>query len=317
METYGTPCIYIYGDKWNKFTQRNLNKFTCALLTFAFKYTILVSTLYCLCLCHIYIYIYTHTHISYIWDTQDLLDKQHALYLLPFDSICTVDVTTPYPSIPHDDGLANLRNALLENSITTVAISCMCDMTELVLKRNVFEFNKEYFIQCSVTTIGTKLSPSYPNLFLSIFECELLDQYPIKPSICLRYIDDIFMIWNESEDKLKDFFTYINMVNPAIQFTHAYSSKSVNSMDALVTLTDDETIYTDIYRKPTDTHQYLHMNSCHPNHVKKASTFLQATQILCICGAPTTAQSRCNELIEYLVHHRHVRRSLSWRFNER
>ena len=91
----------------------------------------------------------------------------------------------------------------------------------------MFEFNKEYFALTSGTAIGTKLAPSYANLFLSIFECDMLDQYPIKPSIWLRYIDDIFIVWNESGDKLKGFLAYINTVNPAIQFTHAYSFKSV------------------------------------------------------------------------------------------
>ena len=97
---------------------------------------------------------------SYIQDTQDFLDKLHALCTLPVESIlCTIDVTALYPSIPHDDGLANLRNALLVNSIPTLTINGICDMTELVLRRNVFEFNKKYFIQTSGTAIGTKLAP--------------------------------------------------------------------------------------------------------------------------------------------------------------
>ena len=136
----------------------------------------------------------------------------------------------------------------------------------------------------------------------------MLDQNPIKPSIWLRYIDNIFMIWNESEDKPKDFLVYINTVNPAIQLTHAYSSKSVKFLDVFVNLTDDGTISTDLHAKPTDTHQYLHMNSCYPNHAKKVIAFLQATRILRICSDPGTALSRCNELIEYLVHCGHGRR---------
>ena len=107
-------------------------------------------------------------------------------------------------------------------------------MTELVLKRNVFEFNNKYFIQTSGTAIGTKLALGYANLFLSIFERNMLYQYRIKPSIWLRYVDDIFMIWNDSEDKLKDFLAYINTVNPAIQFTHAHSIKSVNFLMSLL-----------------------------------------------------------------------------------
>ena len=136
----------------------------------------------------------------------------------------------------------------------------------------------------------------------------MLNQYPIKSSILLHYVDDIFMIWNDSEDKLRDFIAYINTVNPAIQFTHAHSFKSVNFLDVSVNLTNDGAISTDLYTKPTDTHQYLHMNTCHPNHVKKAIAFSQATRILRICGDPATAQSRCNELIEYLMRRGHGRR---------
>ena len=116
------------------------------------------------------------------------------------------------------------------------------------------------------------------------------------------------MIRNESEDKLMDFLAYINTVNPAIQFTHAHSYKSVNFLDVLITLTNDETTSTDLHTKPTDTHQYVHMNRCHPNHVNKAIAFSQATRILRICSDPATAQSRCNELIEYLVRRGHGRR---------
>ena len=172
----------------------------------------------------------------------------------------------------------------------------------------MFEFYKKYFIQTSGTAIGIKLAPGYANLFLCIFERNMLNKYPIKPSIWLRYVDDILMIWNDSEDKFMDFLAYINTVNPAIQFTYAHSFKSVNFLDVSVTLTNDGTITTDLYTKTTDTHQYLHMNICHPNHAKKAIAFSQTTRILRICSDPATAQSRCNELIEYLVRRGHGRR---------
>ena len=51
---------------------------------------------------------------SYIRDMQNFLDKLHALCRLPVDSIlCTIDVIALCPSIPHDNGLAHLRKALL------------------------------------------------------------------------------------------------------------------------------------------------------------------------------------------------------------
>ena len=182
-------------------------------------------------------------------------------------------------------------------SIPTSTINGICDMTEIVHRRNVFEFNRECFIKTSGTAIGTKLAPCYAY----IFERDMLNQYPIRPSIWLRYVDDIIMIWYDSEDKLKDFLAYIN---PAIQFTHAYSFKSVNFKDVLATITDDGTISTVICTKPTDTHQYLHMNSCHPNHVKKLLRFRRRHRLY----ASVVTQPQRNALIENLVRRGHGRR---------
>ena len=50
------------------------------------------------------------------------------------------------------------------------------------------------------------------------------------------------------------------------------------------------------------------MNSCNANLAKKAIAFSQATRIFRICYDPASAQSRCDELIEYLV-----RRGHGWR----
>ena len=102
---------------------------------------------------------------------------------------------------------------------------------------NVFVFSKKYFIQISVTAIGTKLVPGYAILFLSIFERNMLNHHPIKLSIWLRNVDDIYMVWNDIQDKLMDFLAYIYTVNPDIQVTHAHSFKSVYFLDVLDTLT--------------------------------------------------------------------------------
>ena len=34
-------------------------------------------------------------------------------------------------------------------------------------------------------------------------------------------------------------------------------------------------LFTDLYIKPTDTHQYLHASSCHVSHYKKSVPFSQ------------------------------------------
>ena len=134
------------------------------------------------------------------------------------------------------DGLANLCTVSLENSTPSVTIFSICDMTELVLKRNVFQFSMEYFIHTSGTAIGTKQAPSRANLFLSVFEHALLGLCPIKPSTWLRYIDGIFVVWTKSEDKLTGILIFINTVIQVIQFRHVCSFESVIFLDFSVSL---------------------------------------------------------------------------------
>ena len=53
---------------------------------------------------------------------------------------------------------------------------------------------------------------------------------------------------------------------------------------------------TDLFCKPSDTHQYLHRKSCHPWHTKGAIPFSQALRIRRICSDDTSFQSWLGEL---------------------
>ena len=74
------------------------------------------------------------------------------------------------PSIPHDFGLCAPKNTLLDRSQPAIVVNGIRNMTELVLKRNVFEFNSECFLQSFGTAIGTKMAPAHANIVKSIFE---------------------------------------------------------------------------------------------------------------------------------------------------
>ena len=47
------------------------------------------------------------------------------------------------------------------------------------------------------------------------------------------------------------------------------SDHAITTVQLLAT-NDEGRLTTDQYTKPTDTHQYLHCNSCHASHCKKA-----------------------------------------------
>lgn len=62
----------------------------------------------------------------------------------------------------------------------------------------------------------------------------------------------------------------------------------------------------DLYTKPTDTHQYLLPNSCHPKHCTAAIPCSLALHRRRICSTDATLQKRIEELKQH-PHHRGYR----------
>ena len=59
--------------------------------------------------------------------------------------------------------------------------------------------------------------------------------------------------------------------------------------------------YTNLYMKPTDTHQYLHRDSCHPSHCKRGIPNSQASRIRRICSEREDYLRRTQELKGFLI----------------
>ena len=147
--------------------------------------------------------------------------------------------------------------------------------------------------------MGTRMAPSYANLFLAKFETDALLRAPFQPYIWWRFIDDIFMIWTHSLDDLQTFTTYLNNIHPTIKFTSNHSFTSIPFLDVSVSLCNG-TVTTDLCTKPTDKHQYLLQSSCHPKHTKRAIPFSLALRLRRICSSDDTFTLRTNELKTYL-----------------
>ena len=60
---------------------------------------------------------------------------------------------------------------------------------------NNFSFDDKHYLQMHGTAMGTRMAPSYANLFLAKLETDTLSRAPHQPHTWWCYIDDIFMIW--------------------------------------------------------------------------------------------------------------------------
>ena len=143
------------------------------------------------------------------------------------------------------------------------------------------------------------MAPPCAVLFMGKLEEEFLEAQSLKPIVWWRYIDDIFMLWQHGEENLKIFLEALNCCHPTIKFTADYSKHSFNFLDVSVKKLSNHLI-TDVYIKPTDTHQYLQASSCHVFHSKKSIPFSQALRFNRICSENTFFDKRCNELEVWL-----------------
>ena len=85
---------------------------------------------------------------------------------------------------------------------------------------------------------------------------------------CLRYIDNVFLIWTEGKVKLKGFLNRLNNFYPNLKFTHGKPNSSVSFLDVSVSIVDSK-LETDLYFEPTDLRQFLHFDSAHLFHNAK------------------------------------------------
>ena len=82
---------------------------------------------------------------TYIKDTNDFLSKLRSLPKIPDNIIlCTVDVVGLYSNIPHEEGLSPLRKRLENLMEKYISNDTLCDLTEVLLKNNIFKFGKKY-----------------------------------------------------------------------------------------------------------------------------------------------------------------------------
>ena len=191
--------------------------------------------------------------------------------ILPDMILCTLDITSLYTNIPHNEGIQSIKNFLAIHRDTNALPhnSYIIELLEVVLTNNYFDFNGKHYHQTSGTAMGTKLAPSYANLFMTKFEQNHVYTYHLQPTLWKRFIDDIFMIWPHVMDSLLEFIGHLNNVQPTIKFRSTTSPTEISFLDHIIYMRDDK-LYTRLHTKRTDRHMYLNFYSEHTMNLKRS-----------------------------------------------
>ncbi|XP_078312786.1 uncharacterized protein LOC144619236 [Crassostrea virginica] len=188
-----------------------------------------------------------------------------------------------------------------ERSGTEDSTESLTKLLEHILKCNNFMFNGEHYmyLQINGTAMGTKMAPSYANIFMGRLERNLLLKAPFRPLSWLRFIDDIEMKWVECRDRLEEFISFANSFHQSIKFTVEISDSENIFLDTTSTLIGGK-IEFNLHTKPTDSHLYLMPTSCHPPHTFKGVPKGLATRIRRICSSSALYQKESDLLKSHL-----------------
>ena len=215
---------------------------------------------------------------SYIRNLTHLVNILNKLTMQPGMILCTLDIPSLYTNIPHNEGIQSIK-VVLAVQRTAQSLphnSYIIELFEVVLMNNHFWVWVQWqtLYQMSGTAVGTKLAPSYANLFMTKFEEKYAYTYPLQPKQWKWFIDDIFphvVIWIDS---LLEFINHWNTVHSTIKFTSDISPTEISFLD-LILYSKGSRLYTRLHTKTTDRLMYLNFSSEHPVSLKWSIPYSQ------------------------------------------
>ena len=97
---------------------------------------------------------------------------------------------------------------------------------------------------------------------------------------------------------MEGFINYVSNFHPALQFTYTISELKLPFLDITLGISNNR-IQTSVYYKDTDTNNYLHHTSLHPDHCKLAILYSQFLRLRQICYDDNDFTARATEIKDY------------------
>ena len=236
--------------------------------------------------------------------SQKLIMSMHNKTCPKGSVLLCADITSLYPNIPIGLGIGTVRKVLVKlNAFTTEHLNFLMTLLSWVLTENYCTFNNVTYHQLKGTAMGTPVAVAYANIFLYGIESMLLETF--KPSYYTRFIDDVFAIFNTTEDAL----AYVNKFNtfcPTIAFEAVTTDRRGIMLDLELSLhydhhSDYDKISHKIYQKPLNIYQYIPTQSEHKSSLYKNFVLQELKRYNLACTDLTDYQSICRSFADRLA----------------
>ena len=200
------------------------------------------------------------------------------------------DAVELYPSIIIEDALQLLEQKMDMDSEwtkkTDLSRTEVLRLVRLLISSPYFECELGFFQQAKGTPMGGPLSRLLADLILeNKIENKIQADREWKYLFnWVRLIDDTFMNWEESEEKLQKFFEYLNSVYAPIKWTMEREQDGKFHVFDIALIRSGNVVQTSVYRKPSASDRYLHFTSAQAWHEKTAAIHTLTLRALNYCS---------------------------------
>lgn len=252
--------------------------------------------------------------ISYIKDSTDFLNKKPKEFQNNAEDLefITCDIKNMYNNLPLDLVLEAITFWLetypeLINSRFTP--NFILSGLQLVLSNSSFKFNDKSYSLLQAIATGEPVAATIATLTIGFLETKLYKKVNQELGTNVefyfkkhwkRFLDDCFILWQKSLGDFDIIFNMLNNLHPMLSFTKEQNDNGIAFLNLFI-YKENGFIKSDIYYKPTDTHEYLPFDSCHPRHIKTNVPSNLARMICCIVENPNIKEKRLSDLRVWLL----------------
>lgn len=226
-------------------------------------------------------------HPAYVKDTYHFTELVKKLKIPATAFFFSMDVDSLYTNIDIDSGLASVKKIFLKYPDPKRPDAELMQLLDINLRRNDFVFDEKYYLQIKGTAMGKRFAPAYANIFMANWEEEVLQKCDRKPLYYLRYLDDIWGVWDGSQEEFQAFLVILNSHDPSISLKSETDQTQINFLDTTVykgaTFSVTGQLDIKVFFKKTDTHALLFKSSFHPTHTFRGIVKSQLLRFWRIC----------------------------------
>jgi hypothetical protein len=224
-------------------------------------------------------------------DTAALLrDLAKITDLPPGAKLFSADVVSLYPSMDWEETL-DASVEFYEEHFKIVQEFCIDGnmlpppppetfrlILKTLLENNIFHLqNSSFYRQLKGTAMGCSMSVFMANAFMYRKTRHLIERPPAQLLYFGRYIDDIIAVWLGTDEEIPALFN--GVVDDNVKLTYVFGGKTIEALDIQISIEDDGSISTRLYRKPTEGTQFVHWSSAHPVNLKSSIPYAQLLRI--------------------------------------